>query len=776
MLLINVKAFLEREFAMSKGWKVDRRTKVIELRDDEVTTYVILSHRWLDQEVNYEEMVELAKMEGEERDEIRQRDGYRKILGSCEQAKRDGYEWLWVDTCCIDKRSSAELSEAINSMYRWYENSTVCYAYLHDLLGSSFPTASNKRTYPNSNGWPEWFSRGWTLQEMIAPSDVQFFNKDWQRIGDKRRLARALTDITRVPQHILTDGLSSNRPCVAQIISWAANRTTTRVEDRAYSLLGLLDVHMPMLYGEGKKAFHRLQLEIIRTSNDQSVFAWGQNERDGSILADDPSFFGVCYDMVLMDHNEFIEYLEGYIPGKELPTIEEDRFGVFPITNRGIQIWLLLRPLKGSRSVFEAWLPCYYGGTGGPVRINLALRESNYYRYFTLGGFATEGTLQFRQLYLRYQDLPHHNVTFEIDDSAITRNGFVYCGEYPGELMGDTLTLTNTDPLCVKVYCDSQADCHFAVGFGRCFGKDWIQFIYEKHASRRPWEDYAEEAYEEMLVKGPEYAQSMAAVRSRGECYGRVWVKHNHLPGSTRTVRTSYIVWESSRKCGVRIDAFPYPGFGNVSGEWTSVDVERTSDPSTDIQGLMICDNLRKLQDRYTVRVDGVTMVFSLAPNGIKLGDYGHFTDSSGFCCEGNIFSDLKSLVLELEITPRQHEISGRQLNDTDSDYVMAHHCISGDVPLTLYKPLGLSVPNNCHVNSLLASLSAHLTNGHLVTRVIQCVSEHSGERPRELDHPTGPHKYPRLDTNKCSIITCLCTIAQPFVWLQDRGTDPVSG
>ncbi|KIM63845.1 hypothetical protein SCLCIDRAFT_116621, partial [Scleroderma citrinum Foug A] len=274
MRLINVKVFLEREGLIREGKLVDRRAKVLEFGDDEVTEYAILSHRWIEQEVDYNEIVELAKMVEEERTEIRQRGGYQKIIQSCEQAKKDGYKWLWVDTCCIDKRSSAELSEAINSMYRWYENSRICYAYLHDVHGSSFPIARDHERYPKSKGWPEWFSRGWTLQEMIAPRDVQFFNKDWHSIGDKRSLSPNLEAITRVPQDILKEGLSANRPCVAQIMSWAAYRATTRVEDRAYSLMGLLDVNMPMLYGEGKKAFHRLQLEIIRTSNDQSIFAW----------------------------------------------------------------------------------------------------------------------------------------------------------------------------------------------------------------------------------------------------------------------------------------------------------------------------------------------------------------------------------------------------------------------------------------------------------------------------------------------------------------------
>ena len=421
MRLINVEAFLERERLIRRGKRVDRRAKVLEFGDDEVTEYAILSHRWIKQEVDYNEIVELAKMAKEDRSEIRQRDGYRKILQSCEQAKKDGYKWLWSDTCCIDKRSSAELSEAINSMYRWYENSRICYAYLHDLPDPSFPIAGDYERYPKSRGWPEWFSRGWTLQEMIAPRDVQFFNKDWHPIGDKRTLAPILEYITRVPKHLLKEGFSSNRPCVAQIMSWAANQTTTRLEDRAYSLMGLLGVNMPMLYGEGKRAFHRLQLEIIRTSDDQSIFAWGIG-RVGGILADDPTFFWGCDKMELMNRDEFIESLKEHIPEEELPSIEDDRFGTFPITNRGIQIWLFLCPLVGSASVFKALLPCRTYPLGPPVAIDLALWESNYYRF--AGSIHHEGGRpQLRHVHLRYQDTPLRNSTFEIDDSAIPKKG-----------------------------------------------------------------------------------------------------------------------------------------------------------------------------------------------------------------------------------------------------------------------------------------------------------------------------------------------------------------
>jgi len=129
MRLINVQAFLDRDRLINEGKPVDHHKNVLEFCDDETTEYAILSHRWTKdaEEVDYREMVKLAKMPLEERDKICRRDGYKKI--SCKQARNDGYEWLWVDTCCIDKRSSAELSESINSMYRWYENAQVCYAF-----------------------------------------------------------------------------------------------------------------------------------------------------------------------------------------------------------------------------------------------------------------------------------------------------------------------------------------------------------------------------------------------------------------------------------------------------------------------------------------------------------------------------------------------------------------------------------------------------------------------------------------------------------------------
>ncbi|KAI5986980.1 heterokaryon incompatibility protein-domain-containing protein, partial [Pisolithus orientalis] len=273
MRLLDVNAVLDRETHIQQA---DPEREVLKENNSKGTRYAILSHRWGD-EVGYEEMTGLMKMEEHKRDKVRQRSGYQKIIKSCKQAVKDGHEWLWIDTCCIDKRSSSELSEAINSMYQWYQNAQVCYAYLSDVDELPRPTKPyHIRSFRERNGWlgPEWFTRGWTLQELIAPRELEFFNKEWVPIGNKRHLAVVLEDITGIPREVLRDGLSTQRLSVAQIMSWAAHRKTERVEDRAYSLMGMFGVNMPMLYGEGEKAFQRLQLKIIRRSSDQSIFAW----------------------------------------------------------------------------------------------------------------------------------------------------------------------------------------------------------------------------------------------------------------------------------------------------------------------------------------------------------------------------------------------------------------------------------------------------------------------------------------------------------------------
>ncbi|CDO76714.1 hypothetical protein BN946_scf184796.g8 [Trametes cinnabarina] len=194
-----------------------------------------------------------------------------KIRECCAFALARGYRWLWVDTCCIDKTSSTELSEAINSMYQWYAHAAVCYAYLQDV-----DEAENPRNMRSQFRQSKWFGRGWTLQELIAPSEVVFVSKRWQAIGTKRILGDVIEEITGIDRNILQHNRPLSSVSIAQRMSWASRRSTTRIEDEAYLLLGIFGVNIPVIYGEGSNAYYRLQEEILRRIPDQSIFAWGR--------------------------------------------------------------------------------------------------------------------------------------------------------------------------------------------------------------------------------------------------------------------------------------------------------------------------------------------------------------------------------------------------------------------------------------------------------------------------------------------------------------------
>lgn len=194
--------------------------------------YAILSHKWgaEQDEVTFQEM-----QSGDARH--REKKGFDKISRFCQVAKENGYKWVWVDTCCIDKSSSAELSEAINSMYHWYKEADVCYAYLEDV------------DEVEAIGRSRWFTRGWTLQELLAPEVVEFYDREWNEIGTRFDLRESISKATGIEEDVLRGSLVPNRYTVALRMSWAADRESSREEDTAYSLLGLFGVHMPLLYG-----------------------------------------------------------------------------------------------------------------------------------------------------------------------------------------------------------------------------------------------------------------------------------------------------------------------------------------------------------------------------------------------------------------------------------------------------------------------------------------------------------------------------------------------
>ncbi|KAK2684510.1 hypothetical protein QWA68_016853 [Fusarium oxysporum] len=246
--------------------------------------YAILSHTWGEEEVSFHEY-HMPDKESKK--------GYAKIKACCLQARKDRIHWVWVDTCCIDKKDNAELSEAINSMYAWYRESAICYALLEDVP-------------PRSPGFPEnkfrearWFTRGWCLQELIAPTRVEFYAADWSELGTKWSLSAIIKEITGIPH----DALCHKRPLsefpAAERMSWASKRKTTRIEDMAYCLLGIFDVNMPLIYGEGERSFARLQLEILKEKEDYTVLLCNSSAmRSGSnialgghAIASSPTFF-----------------------------------------------------------------------------------------------------------------------------------------------------------------------------------------------------------------------------------------------------------------------------------------------------------------------------------------------------------------------------------------------------------------------------------------------------------------------------------------------------
>ncbi|KAH6889712.1 heterokaryon incompatibility protein-domain-containing protein, partial [Thelonectria olida] len=270
----------------------------------DIPNYAILSHTWEKAEISFQDI------QTKNFSQLRRDPAIAKVEQSCRQAYRDGFDYIWIDTCCIDKSSSAELSEAINSMFKWYQQSSRCYVFLSDFQAQLITTDSSvfgvveEALDPDDTSFfnCRWFDRGWTLQELIAPRGVDFFDKNWVRFGTRDgSLLDRLCTRTRIWPHVfdeprcpclqptsstVRDGLcmacgfldtlpqTLDTFAVSIKMSWAANRITTRKEDAAYCLLGLFNINIPMLYGEGDKAFLRLQDAIVRQSKDQSILLW----------------------------------------------------------------------------------------------------------------------------------------------------------------------------------------------------------------------------------------------------------------------------------------------------------------------------------------------------------------------------------------------------------------------------------------------------------------------------------------------------------------------
>jgi hypothetical protein len=237
--------------------------------DDPIPPYAILSHTW---GPDHEEVTfrDITNYTGEDKA------GYGKIRFCGEQARRHDLNYFWIDTVCIDKSNSTELQEAINSMFRWYRGATWCFVYLSDVptIGD---TATLERTWEPAFRKSRWFTRGWTLQELLAPDTVDFYSQDGTHLGSKSTLTKVISDVTGIPLHVLR-GYPLSDCTIGERLSWTATRRTRRQEDRVYSLLGIFDVTLPLVYGEGEaKAFKRFYEEVSRYSKPVVFYQLNSN-------------------------------------------------------------------------------------------------------------------------------------------------------------------------------------------------------------------------------------------------------------------------------------------------------------------------------------------------------------------------------------------------------------------------------------------------------------------------------------------------------------------
>jgi tetratricopeptide (TPR) repeat protein len=246
------------------------RLVLTDFRGKRIPPYAILSHRWSDSEILIEDITSEMYKEKEE--------GYKKLMFCAGQAAQDELQYFWIDTCCIDRWNNNERSRAINSMFQWYKNATRCYVFLSDVSVSTATELVQRSDWEASFRASAWFTRGWTLQELIAPVLVEFFSREGLRIGDKTSLDQLLHTITSIPLAALRN-CPLNQFSTSERMRWAENRVTTEEEDRVYCLLGLLSVSMPATYGEGQEsALERLQAEIQGVSSAPSIIPFSRNK------------------------------------------------------------------------------------------------------------------------------------------------------------------------------------------------------------------------------------------------------------------------------------------------------------------------------------------------------------------------------------------------------------------------------------------------------------------------------------------------------------------
>ncbi|KAH6702877.1 heterokaryon incompatibility protein-domain-containing protein [Leptodontidium sp. MPI-SDFR-AT-0119] len=479
----------------------------------ELPIYAILSHTWGEDEVTLQDMSTPAEAE--------KKAGYAKLSGCCKKAVEDGYSYVWIDTCCIDKTSSAELSEAINSMYMWYRDADVCYAYLTDVPIPFEVDSSGVGFYglPEAFKSSRWFSRGWTLQELIAPKTVEFYTVSWEEIGTKQSLRDEIALITGIDSRVL-EGCDPSVYHVAERMSWAASRTTTRVEDMSYCLLGIFKIHIPLLYGEGKRAFTRLQEEILRTTDDYTILARSfhlcmPNGRPISLhpsmpqtgpLATDISEFSVAGNSAEQGYGNIIQE-SGTSATTQCTSGSAGGSAQSPLllTAKGLYITLPLQKLSDSLSV--AYLHCTLRKSGEIICMATGLQAHHRrYRFMPMQALASfkvtsfyiqqefsRATLRSKQL---KEYIPKRRLVVEVDptgfaaDCKVLTNAPRWVHVWPTWPLKAHYSMTRSsspEMLCILGDYDS-----FLVKFGsRIIWRDelfWCHcFLDPESESRTPW-------------------------------------------------------------------------------------------------------------------------------------------------------------------------------------------------------------------------------------------------------------------------------------------------
>ncbi|KAK8103622.1 HET domain-containing protein [Apiospora kogelbergensis] len=360
--------------------------------------YAILSHTWISpkDEITYQDF---KQRKADIENDIFKQKGWAKLREYCDRAAKDGWDWAWMDTCCIDKTNSADTEKAINAMFRWYQSAGICYAYLDDVDAEivvnrpgflvsgdlddtagrdnvADPTSFSHRALKAFLIQAKWFTRGWTLQELLAPPYLVFVDQAWRRIGTRESWADEIKEASRIEARHLTNFSPTNfTSCsIAMRLSWASCRETTVEEDETYSLLGLFGISLPLIYGEGRwRAFNRLQRELITVYNDDSIFAWIFGQTANRHSPESPQQGGT-----------FLEYEErrerpdtqGHGRGILAPSIREYRgasdveaFDIddngFAMTNKGIEFSAKRWRHKDGRSGRLIVLNCGPGGANG---------------------------------------------------------------------------------------------------------------------------------------------------------------------------------------------------------------------------------------------------------------------------------------------------------------------------------------------------------------------------------------------------------------------------